>query len=468
MTITRVRQSTLDLTLGNIVINVLTLDGVLGDGVTDVSALVNTAIAAVGAAGATFYFPQGTYLFSTASLTLKSNISVTGDGPALSTVKNTSYIAFAGALVDTGANVNNIAISGVKFQFTGAASVISPTNQNIIKSGCLTNFSVRNCEFTSSSFVNAAISCEGWYSPISGAPAQSDVNIIGNKFTNTGYGVILGNATRARISDNTMIVAGANSAYSIYCNLCSSSVIRANIVQGAIVLDDCSSFFVTDNNVTGVTSSSGDAIGCFAAQPDSSTPDNIVVMNNLFNNGTNASVVNRVVGLDSISNISFVGNTVLGGLQSMDISSCDNLIVNDNIFTGVAGTMSGIVASTLPVGKCSIKIQNNVISGVKQNAIYLGAATAGSTVHVTYNSFYNLNTIDGSTADTNAAISLSTGATGYNITGNSYRGHGTYHPTYLIYGTSLAATSIVAHNMIGTFYKTAALSIAAATAVSNI
>jgi len=130
--------------------NVITY-GATGDGSTDDTTNINTAIAAL-TAGDTLFFPAGTYIVSSALTDIPSNTSVLGAG------RNTSIIKIKDSAVagtGTAFTVMGTADSGTNLIFSDFTidgnqdnqSWVWNKNANYLLSIRATNVLVRNCEF---------------------------------------------------------------------------------------------------------------------------------------------------------------------------------------------------------------------------------------------------------------------------------------------------------------------------------
>jgi hypothetical protein len=119
---TKVRNSTADLTAANANwTNALSIAGVVGDGVTDCSAGL-VAFLAAATAGTVLYFPAGTYLVSTSTLTpAANNVVFRGAGPNASILKNTSFATFGQPLLNTSGKTG-IEVYDLGFNYTGAVA----------------------------------------------------------------------------------------------------------------------------------------------------------------------------------------------------------------------------------------------------------------------------------------------------------------------------------------------------------
>ncbi len=91
--------------------------GAVGNGVADDTAAIQAAISALPAAGGTVYLPAGTYKL-TDPLSLRSNLTLVGDGDGATVVRQTA----ANKNAMTGSALNRVAIQGIYFAGTGAGT----------------------------------------------------------------------------------------------------------------------------------------------------------------------------------------------------------------------------------------------------------------------------------------------------------------------------------------------------------
>jgi parallel beta-helix repeat protein len=125
--------------------------GAVGDGVTDDTTNINLAIGAISA-GDTLFFPQGTYIVSSALTAIPSNTSVVGAGRNKTIIKIKDN-AVAGT--DTAFTPMTTADSGTNITFSDFTidgnqdnqSWVWNENANYLLSIRATNVLVKNCEF---------------------------------------------------------------------------------------------------------------------------------------------------------------------------------------------------------------------------------------------------------------------------------------------------------------------------------
>lgn len=112
--------------------------GATGNGTTDDTSAINTAITAAGIKGGVVYFPPGNYKISSA-LSLTSNVTLQGSGAQTTFVTQSTANANGVTLSSVSANVTRPAISSMQFTGTGAGTGVgifaaAPGNNNAIVS----------------------------------------------------------------------------------------------------------------------------------------------------------------------------------------------------------------------------------------------------------------------------------------------------------------------------------------------
>ena len=114
--------------------------GATGDGVTDDSQALQSALDAVGSGGGKVYIPAGTYIVSTA-LWIKSYTHVYGDGIDVTTVKRKANSIFTGATTDLAWYRNPVMTTGsaVDTPYTNANPGASITVSDLTLDGDNTN-----------------------------------------------------------------------------------------------------------------------------------------------------------------------------------------------------------------------------------------------------------------------------------------------------------------------------------------
>jgi hypothetical protein len=116
--------------------------GAKGDGVTDDTAAIQAAINSVGSAGATIFFPTGTYLISSAITVLKDQILFTGSQAHSVTIQQSSTTQNAFTVGNASEQTFNITFNGIVFTRSSictAGAAISATTTIYLN--------IQNCRF---------------------------------------------------------------------------------------------------------------------------------------------------------------------------------------------------------------------------------------------------------------------------------------------------------------------------------
>jgi hypothetical protein len=102
--------------------------GAIGDGVTNDTAAIQAALAAIPAGGGVLYFPAGQYLYAGATLTLDRQISVRGDGGCGAATEGTLSISTIDLNSSTG-TLFTVTVDGCRFSNIGLrnTSVTTPS-----------------------------------------------------------------------------------------------------------------------------------------------------------------------------------------------------------------------------------------------------------------------------------------------------------------------------------------------------
>lgn len=288
--------------------------GAKGDGVTDDSLAIGTAITAAGANGSLF-FPPGT--FRAQNLAPLSGQTWTGPGVIQRVAGSTASIVAA-------SDVSNVAFVGLTFDGSrGAATATSNSGVFLTRS---TRTQVRGCRFRNMPTNNAAVEFRGGVGN----------SVIGSSFTTVGYGVIVG------------LAYGSTDA-------CHDNRIIGNFITGV----DLNPVFVTENV--------GTAAGTVAYRVQ-----NTLIANNTIQGWGDAGIESGSGCLRTI----VIGNTLDtgGGAVASGILIRDNkwCTVSNNQVIGVTGVNSrGIIAVELNDYTRNLTLANNQVSG-GQYGIYAG------------------------------------------------------------------------------------------------
>jgi hypothetical protein len=290
--------------------NVKTQYGAAGDGVTDDTAAIQTALGALGPNNPTLYFPCGTYLITqTLSLAAQQYVGVIGQDNATGAGRCTTTILWGGSSGGTMLYLNGVAYSRFdRLTFNGQGSAGVAVDQSWAGSGSY--FDTGN-EYTDDVFENAG---------------------IGLRCGNLGYGCAETPMLRDQFLNNT--VAGV-------------------AMKNFNALDLWIWYSLFQNNAEGVTNSPGAGnFHVYNSIFENSTTADIVYGNtgvfNFRNNysiGSNAFVI--AGGTNSPDNVTIEGNTILDTAQALSVRQQDMgpVVFIDNIVRTLP------TASPVPIGQ---------------------------------------------------------------------------------------------------------------------
>ena len=145
--------------------------GAVGDGVTNDSAAVNAAIAAMGTTPDILFYPSGTY-YEPSSIAPPAGTHVLGAGQAATTITSDAAPSNHGGMFNIN-NRNNITIEGITFVANGTTTAITSYGHDTL--------TVRNCGFTGTTTAfGGIINLDGQV----GSANMVNTLIEGNRFYN--------------------------------------------------------------------------------------------------------------------------------------------------------------------------------------------------------------------------------------------------------------------------------------------
>ena len=332
--------------------------GATGDGVTDDSAALQAAITA--AAGATLYFPEGVYYY-TSLLTISNPMTITGDGYGTQLKPNTPS--------GNNIRINSSNVLVEKIRMEGS----SPGGFAIGATGLVTNVTFQNCFFKS---IGQVI----WLF------TANDVTVQTCVFDTTGYGVIqqAGYVSNFVLVDNN--IAKNMDADFVEANCASSApsegwTITNNIFEGSsgyptpatekrfVGITSVKNVIISGNNVQ---KSAGDA-----AIHLEDTLGETIISNNIFDNcvqsGGNSGyiyILNNAENCVIEGNLFYRTNASLGGAYALDVTSGNysaqiQFLNNRLVGNGSTGNFGGILLKFLN-GKfiCSNNMFISLVSAI--------------------------------------------------------------------------------------------------------
>lgn len=175
----------------NGVINVK-IYGAKGDGVTNDTSAIASAVSALSASGSALYFPPGTYITDTITITGKTGLAISGEGIGVSTIKNRT-----GGQVLNISSSSNVTVRGLTFN--GNCGARSAGQHAVV------------FEASQSSFCDNEIINSGEFSFLAGSGASTITDLtVSRVLIRNGYadGINLQNVQRFVIADP--IIDGAD------------------------------------------------------------------------------------------------------------------------------------------------------------------------------------------------------------------------------------------------------------------
>lgn len=362
--------------------------GAKGDGVTDDTASIQAAVAAIPTTGATLLFPHGTYLISNSSA-LPSNASVVGEGAKIVAAPAASWSggAHQGSAFTGATSASNIQVSGLNFSWAygdGTPHILqfAATNSNIVVTNNVSDGSgdfvamvgTTNTLIEGNSVTNVSNACyDHWGS-------AQDARVIGNycstyasagsglgaiQFTGIATGGGAANSAGFICLGNTIFVNGGSAPQAIIINGPSTggSDNRFIVENNKIVIANATSSWgvlvsgLANNGIISNNYFEGNA-GSYSAVSVASTATNVSVSGNRAYNwqaGSNGVFANASVGGTLANNQAVSSSTPLLGSTDTSTVVYGNgagtntlSLANVNISSGSAA-FSGAVSSTSPI-----------------------------------------------------------------------------------------------------------------------
>jgi Pectate lyase superfamily protein/Right handed beta helix region len=387
--------------------------GAKGDGVTDDTAAINTALAAAKSAGDSLLFPAGNYPHS--GLVVANGITLVGVG-ATSILTATSASNGAVELTGSGASV-----SLMKIGYASPSSVAFAFPDTEPQAGAVWINSASNFTLSQVTVSNASNNAIDVLSSSSGSVQSVAVNGASND------GILISDCAGVQILNNSVQGIG-NVALAVEQTSTGSSnlTIQGNTLTSAgnasvslpllLLTGGIQSSQVSSNTLT-ATGAINPAL-YVNANNGSFTISNLTVSGNSIDGGSGVNhifVGIEVASLGTSSSVTVTNNTVKNiGLDSIDVTASDNVTVSSNTITTVANV--GIEDFACQ----NVVITGNTVSGAGVDAIF--AADINGTTQISNNTMSNccLNT-----GSNEAVITVNTlgGFVGtLTITNNNYEG----------------------------------------------
>jgi hypothetical protein len=301
--------------------------GAVGNGVTDDTAAIQAAIAAINTnGGGSIYFPKGTYLISSL-LTVSSNTNLVGE--TLGTVLKVAAGSVITAMVRVAASSSNVTISSLKFDLNNTLNVIGAWVSGV----GINNVTVEDCTFFNSNGVN------GHYYIVVNSSTSATTNYTNNI-------KIIG----CNFSSNTVVTTGSIAASSTTLTLAAGT--GANIVNGqGVYVVGAQSLTATGYLTATVVSGGG--------------TDTLVLSTPAIASVTNAQVIAGVSGgitcFNGVYNLLIEGNTagqvVTAFRLNNFLTGCKEVKLKNNTVTSFfnrAIVLEGVLRSV---------ISDNIVSG---------------------------------------------------------------------------------------------------------
>lgn len=341
---------------GNGLYEDVTTYGAVGDGATDDSTAINSAIAASVISGKLVYFPPGTYLTDKFVVT-NGCTGLVGSGIDVSTIKfkNQAYAA-SSSMINASASTTGMRISDLTIN-TDAANFYTSVVR-VLNIGDTDKVIVQNVRFFGRGWIGVYSSIQNYYNRLDNLIFEPTGG--NNTFSSCILALHAINWTVSRVSYNED--QGGNAANGIqitagsyYCSITDNYIQRTSTGAG-IVLDTCAYCTVTNNHIAQtylegiklVDSVDCSVIGNNLTWATVSTTFGITV----YGSSTNASY-GCIVSDNTIENSYAAGIAVVNG--------CNNTVIQDNALRncGVRGT-----AAPGTYGELASLCQMTTIAGI--------------------------------------------------------------------------------------------------------
>lgn len=210
--------------------------GAVGDGTTDDTAAIQSAMNAAGASGGVLSFPTGTYLVSSA-IVPKSKVLVRGSGAASAMISNANIYWFTNstdAITDFSIEDMTFLGNNTNAQLAGAVLLDGSLDASLVPAGpVITNFVMRNCYVRNTSSLPIKIfgvtgktivsECEFNHCADAGFIYDDEVIFIGNHSINSSdNGFSISRATHKVVCANNTVESP--NFYGIFCGGFSGTV----------------------------------------------------------------------------------------------------------------------------------------------------------------------------------------------------------------------------------------------------
>lgn len=399
--------------------------GAVGDGVTDDTAAINSAISAANSAGGgVVYVPNGTYIVAVytytgvvgaASIILRDNVHLVIDGTIK--VKNSAYGsgAFYGVIRSLDTGLSNASITGVGIVDGNKANQVASVQCNNIYLSCLFNVVVDGIYSVNANGMGIQlIPPKSLPTPPAGAAATHTACAVQNCFVNsvTNIGIQVSHGLYCNISENR-ITTCTNNCIDIYGDDGTVSPdngiisINGNTVGGGLVgvfvetskrvsvvgnaIDGCSAGIAINriNGAPAVISISGNTIsGCSTGISNTGDTGGVLISNNfvaftsygLVLGGTTVAASGNVSYTNAYGNVFSPGSStapviIIGGYQA------SFNIVRENYYVASSTALYSNVASINVNNTVELPKFDQVVQPVKQ--IFSGTSTSGGTATIT-------------------------------------------------------------------------------------